>query len=579
MHKPLHPIINRPTIDVPSVSVDVETANAITSSSGVGSHSFNVLSHTYDVFLNHRGPDVKTKFVAHLYEALCKAGFHPFLDVKSLVKGRHAFKSIDEALNSVHVHVAVFSKGYADSKYCLNELCDMLKSGKLILPIFLDVEPEHLRRPHHGPFATGFRKHMKRGRQDDIKRWEKALFEVANVTGFRLNEVNGDEAQLLRKVVRAIQSALPVGLLQQVVQHRISLQGPVKEVVNYLHQVGILGIVGMGGIGKTTLAKEVYNEYAKQQSFERQSFLHDVRASSLLSLQKQLVHDLLGEDLKSMEEFHNFFNRILRDQKVLIVIDGIDDKWQFDQLIPSLDKLLMQGSQVIVTSHDRNVLNYITSRSSTRESKLYEVQVLDCIHARQLFNWHAFCSDKASDGFQDLAKEVADSCNGLPLALEVMGAYLSDKKAPKHEVIWTESAKSLRVDPGAIDHKLQKMFDISYEGLSSPTDKLMFLDIACSMIGQHESPMMNIWESCILCTCPSSKSPHSSLMRLIDKSLVKLDENKNFQMHAVLRDMGKGVVKRQSLQEVGKRTHLWEPLETKEVLENDKVKSSNLCIS
>ncbi|CAM6061762.1 unnamed protein product [Sphagnum tenellum] len=472
-----------------ALRIDVETTNAITSSSGVGSHGFNVLSHTYDVFLNHRGPDVKTTFVAHLYEALCKAGFHPFLDVKSLVKGRHAFKSIDEALNSVRVHVAVFSKGYAESKYCLNELCDMLKSGKLIFPIFLDVEPEHLTRPRHGPFATGFRKHMKRGRQDDIKRWEKALFEVANLTGFRLNEVNGDEAQLLRKVVRAIQIALPVGLLQQVVQHRIGLQGPVIEVVNYLHQVGILGIVGMGGIGKTTLAKEVYNEYAKQQSFERQSFLHDVRASSLLSLQKQLVHELLGEDLKSVEEFHNFFNQILLYQKVLIVIDGIDDKWQFDQLIPSLDKLLMQ----------------------------------------------------ASDGFQDLAKEVADSCNGLPLALEVMGAYLFDKKAPKHEVIWTESAKSLRVDPGAIDHKLQKMFDISYEGLSSPTDKLMFLDIACSMIGQHESPIMNIWESCILCTCPSSKSPHSSLMRLMDKSLVKLDENKNFQMHAVLRDMGKGV--------------------------------------
>lgn len=116
MHKPLHPIIDGPTIDVPSVSLDVETANAIMSSSGVGSHSFNVLSHTYDVFLNHRGPDVRITFVAHLYEALCKAGFHPFLDVKSLVKGQHAFKSIDEALNSVHVHVAVFSKGYAESK-------------------------------------------------------------------------------------------------------------------------------------------------------------------------------------------------------------------------------------------------------------------------------------------------------------------------------------------------------------------------------------------------------------------------------------------------------------------------------
>lgn len=65
----------------------------------------------YDVFLNHRGPDVKQTFVAHLYEALCTAGFHPFLDVKSLVKGQHAFNSIDEALCSVRVHIAVCFQG------------------------------------------------------------------------------------------------------------------------------------------------------------------------------------------------------------------------------------------------------------------------------------------------------------------------------------------------------------------------------------------------------------------------------------------------------------------------------------
>ncbi len=145
----------------------------------------------YNVFLNHRGPDVKQTFVAHFYEALCTAGFHPFLDAKSLVKGQHAFNSIDEALCSVRVHIAVFSKGYAESRYCLNELFDMLKSGKVIFPVFYDVEPEHLRRPHQGPFAAAFRKHVKRGRKDDVKRWERALLEVANISGFRLNEVKG----------------------------------------------------------------------------------------------------------------------------------------------------------------------------------------------------------------------------------------------------------------------------------------------------------------------------------------------------------------------------------------------------
>jgi hypothetical protein len=145
----------------------------------------------YDVFLNHRGPDVKLTFVSHLNEALISAGLNPFLDAKSLVKGHHAFRSINEALIGVSVHVAIFSKHYAESKYCLNELCDMLKGGKPILPVYFDIDPMHLRQPHRGPFAKAFIKHKTRGREEDIKRWEDALLEVANITGFLLTEFNG----------------------------------------------------------------------------------------------------------------------------------------------------------------------------------------------------------------------------------------------------------------------------------------------------------------------------------------------------------------------------------------------------
>jgi Mn-dependent DtxR family transcriptional regulator len=383
-----------------------------------------------------------------------------------------------------------------------------------------------------------------------------------------------DEAQLKRRIVLAVQNASPVGLLQQVVQHRVGLQESVAEVVKQLGRVGILGIVGMGGIGKTTLAKEVYNEFAKRQNFERQTFLQNVRTTDLLTLQKQLVHDLLGDELKFTEEFHNCFARLSRDRKVLIVLDDMDHRSKFDCLIPSLTKLMSQGSRIIVTSRDRNVLNFITSQGSTGKSNLYEVPVLNGVHAQQLFNWHAFYSEQASDRFRDLAKEVADACGGLPLALEVMGAYLFDKKDPKHEVVWKEATRSLTVDPGGIDQKLQNMFNISYEGLSSLADKLMLLDISCFMINWHENVAMSFWESCISCTCPSSKSPHSSLMRLIDKSLVKVSQKGYLQMHDVIRDMARDVVRRQSLQEVGERSHLCDFIEAKEVLENDKVNHS-----
>jgi hypothetical protein len=145
----------------------------------------------YDVFLNHRGPDVKHTFVAHLYDALCAAGFHPFLDKESLIMGEPSGKSMKEAISGAGVHVAIFSKRYAESEHCLDELHDMLESGKLILPVFFSVEVAHVRHPYGGPFAAGLRRHKKRGRHQDVERWETALAKVADFQGFRLAEFNG----------------------------------------------------------------------------------------------------------------------------------------------------------------------------------------------------------------------------------------------------------------------------------------------------------------------------------------------------------------------------------------------------
>jgi hypothetical protein len=168
-------------------------------STGVGSSSNSCLSSNpsarldvqefahHDVFLNHRGPDVKKTFVSHLNAALRRVGRDPFLDAESLVQGQHAFDSINHALIGVQVHVAIFSPGYAESKYCLNELCDMLASKKHLIPVFYDVEPEDLRWPENeeGPFARAFNHHIERGRKCDVERWKGALKEVANITGFR----------------------------------------------------------------------------------------------------------------------------------------------------------------------------------------------------------------------------------------------------------------------------------------------------------------------------------------------------------------------------------------------------------
>jgi hypothetical protein len=159
-----------------------------------GQSSASAAVHTdYDVFLNHRGPDVKAGFVAHLDEALRAAGLNPFLDKASLRKGDAAFRSIDDALEVAKVHVAVVSKGYAESKYCLSELVAMMRSSKPVIPVFYDVEPAQLRRVENGPFAAAFEKHQARESAEQVEEWREALRQLADITGFcfRLSDCEG----------------------------------------------------------------------------------------------------------------------------------------------------------------------------------------------------------------------------------------------------------------------------------------------------------------------------------------------------------------------------------------------------
>ncbi len=146
----------------------------------------------FDVFLNHRGPDVKGSFVAHLHQALQEAGCRPFLDKPDLEKGQPGQEKIYEALRRASVHVAIFSKHYADCDYCLDELCAMLESKKLIIPVFYDVSPSVLRcEDPDGPYTTAFRKTHKGRPASEVKKWKDALHTAAELNGFKFDDYNG----------------------------------------------------------------------------------------------------------------------------------------------------------------------------------------------------------------------------------------------------------------------------------------------------------------------------------------------------------------------------------------------------
>ncbi|KAH8942659.1 hypothetical protein BDL97_13G004500 [Sphagnum fallax] len=515
----------------------------------------------FDVFLNHRGPDVKPNFVAHLHEALQEAGCRPFVDNKSLETGQHGQNKIFEALRGARVHVAIFSEHYAESKCCLKELCDMLESKKLIIPVFYHVSPDSLRCKPHGPYTEAFRKHHRRRSASEVEKWKEALRMAAELEGFKL-DYNGDEAELKTKIVSKVRDYLRASEPPLVRPYQVGLEETSNKLIQTLNSmekdVAILSLFGMGGIGKTTLAEKIYFSFEKNDTFEKKSKLMTVRERPILDLQKELAWDLFGEDVRSMEGFNKCFKHAM-DRKVLILIDDIDEKGQFDKLIPDINKLC-PGSRIIITSRDSNVVNNIVKVGNCK-CLSHKMNLLSTIDSRRLFNWHAFHNVDATDGFQELAEKVADACCNLPLALKVIGCLLFDKREKCDlESTWPQTIKTLSEEKGILDQ-----LQISYDGLSTEASKLMFLDIACFMIGQRENIAMQIFEACK----SDYKGPASSFNSLKDKCLVQLDEDGRIVMHDCLRDMGRRVVMNQSHNmEKGTPSHLWDPEMVQQVLQN-----------
>ncbi|KAG0615516.1 hypothetical protein M758_5G047700 [Ceratodon purpureus] len=545
----------------------------------------------YDVFLNHRGPDVKGGFIAHLHDALQSAGLNPFLDKKSLFKGNHAFEAIDAALKVARVHVAVVSMGYAESKHCLSELAAMMSSGKPVIPVFYDVEPADLRRVEMGPFAAAFEKHKSREPAEQVQEWADALHKVADITGFCLSEYNGDEAELKRDVVEDVQSLMPTNeAVVRLDHHFVGLDEPMKRCVDKMEKIssdvtGLLFLVGMGGIGKTTLAKEIYNHFVAHKNFQAMSFLEighqspsdmQVGSSLLSKLQRQLLWDLLHISDNNQYSYKYWFDKISRRGPVLIVLDDLYDEVHYDMLILN-SRLLAPGSCIIVTSRDRHLLKLIAKGSSGY--CFHEVTPLGCEDSQKLFNWHAFGNEETLENFEVVASDVCKACGGLPLALKVVGSSLFDKTSNEdRKDLWPEAVKALKGNANVM-----RALKWSYDCLTT-SEKLMFVDIACLFYGWSKKAALDIWKSCEECSCDSCcgcEAPHISLDKLVDKSLVVLEEHptsvsqdKILVMHNLLRDMGQNLAKDEG-------NHLWGDRASKAMKNNNqksnKVRSLNLA--
>lgn len=148
---------------------------------------------TYDVFLSFRGEDTRFGFTGHLYNALRQRGIRTFMDHEELERGEQISATIFKAIEESRMAIVVFSKDYASSTWCLEELLKILdckKTKKLrVYPIFYNVDPSEIRH-QSGSYGEQLANHENKMRytKEKVKNWRLALHEAANLVGWRHKE-------------------------------------------------------------------------------------------------------------------------------------------------------------------------------------------------------------------------------------------------------------------------------------------------------------------------------------------------------------------------------------------------------
>ncbi|XP_071739077.1 disease resistance protein RPV1-like [Rutidosis leptorrhynchoides] len=332
----------------------------------------------FDVFLSFRGSNTRKNFTDHLLKDLKQNGYHPFHD-SILNQGEYIDSELLKAIEESRMSIVLFSKNYADSKWCLDEL-------------------------QLGFFAQAFKDHGWKFDHYRVEGWRKALEDAGKLSGLHLqNDANGYEAKLVSKIIKEVAKYLKRPSLN-VAYHHVGIESRMTELIELLqmetNDVRIVVVWGSGGLGKTTIVKATFNYICSE--FESSSFLEDVKDSGKSTSQNKLIWDLMTDKtpkIKNVPRATEEIRQIFMFQRVLVVLDDIN-KFEHLEMLAIDARFFCPGSRIIITTR------VIASVGSLKINAVYSPEALNEYESLRLFSLYAFGNDDPHKGYEMLTTDV-----------------------------------------------------------------------------------------------------------------------------------------------------------------------------
>ncbi|CAI9101751.1 OLC1v1039158C2 [Oldenlandia corymbosa var. corymbosa] len=260
---------------------------------------------------------------------------------------------------------------------------------------------------------------------------------------------------------------------------RVGREDDVSKVIHMLihssygYALPVVTILGMGGQGKTTLAKVVYNNHMVRENFDKTIWICVSDNFNIARLLGEILQSVSGinRQLTNAESLVNELQKHLRGQRYLLVLDDMwnKDKVQWEEMRNCLlDIGGSKESKILATTRSEEVAETM----KTPDSDIHRVQPLSEDESRELFDKFAFAAGRAKKTPQlmEIGKRILKKCGGLPLAIKTIATTLSSKHF-EHEWLTIEKSKWWNATQ---ENSVLSVIKLSYDHLPSPSIKQCF---------------------------------------------------------------------------------------------------------